>query len=88
MSEREVSRGQGDIVSVSPTKWENLPLHAGSENKVEKCGTFFNFQKETVKTPRQPHNSPYCHHNFTIAKHPKNQKSPYKTTSSPQIFFF
>jgi len=55
----------------------------GSENKVEKRGTFFSVQKVTAKTPRQPRNSPYCHHDFTITKHPKTQKSPYKTTSSP-----
>jgi hypothetical protein len=59
----------------------------GSENKVKKRGAFFNVQKVTAKTPRQPHNSPCCHHDFTITKHPKIQKSPYKTASSPRIFF-
>jgi hypothetical protein len=64
-------------------KRESPHFVAESENKVEKDGTFFNGQNMTVKTPRQPHNSPHCRHNFTITTHPKTQKSPYKTPSSP-----
>jgi hypothetical protein len=45
MSELEVSRAQGDIVSVSPTKTGKPHFVAESENKVDKMAHF-----STVKT--------------------------------------
>src|ERR1700742_1238443 len=68
-------------------KWESPSLYQTGENKVKKRGAFFDAQKETAKTPRQPHDPPSCHHDFTIIKHPKDSKTPSKPESSPGIFF-
>src|SRR5271170_3531845 len=79
MSEREVSRWQRRYCAGrADENGKDSSSHWGSENKVKKRGTFFDSQKMTAKTPRHPDNSPCCHHDFTIAKHPKTQKTPSK----------
>jgi hypothetical protein len=66
----------------------NLALGtSGSKNKVDKRGTFFSVQKVTAKTPRQPHNSPYCHHNFTITKQHKIKNPLTKPHLHHEYFF-
>jgi hypothetical protein len=42
-----------------------------AKNKVQKVGVFFEPEKVTAKTPRQPHKSPQLHHDLPSRKHPK-----------------
>ncbi|MGF7178715.1 hypothetical protein [Tunturiibacter psychrotolerans] len=88
MSEREVSRAPGDIVSVSPTKWESLPSSPWEAKiKLRNVAHFSAFKKLRLKH----HASHTIHHIVTTISPSQNTPKLKNPLTKPYLhheYFF